>query len=92
MVSILCQPVFNLVVILSMCRFSPDYAPYGFGQWPGGLAHNAYNASQIESYTGRLNISNYLDELQLPQMLDLATKYETEIMVRSMLCRLAFVA
>ncbi|TFK33558.1 glycoside hydrolase family 29 protein [Crucibulum laeve] len=60
--------------------FNPDYAKYGFGSWPGGLAHNAFNGSQLEPYTGRLNISDYLEDLQLPHMLDLATKYDTEIM------------
>ena len=62
-------------------RFSPDYAPYGETTWPGGLAHNAFNYSKIEPYTGRLNITDYLEDLQLPQMLDLAEIYDTEIMV-----------
>jgi alpha-L-fucosidase len=63
-------------------RFNPDYAPYGQGSWPGGLAHNAFNSSETEPYTGRVNISDYLEDLQLPQMLDLAELYDTEIMVR----------
>lgn len=49
---------------------------------PGGLAHNAFNSSILEPYTGRLEIANYLDDLQLPQMLELVTTYESEIMVR----------
>ncbi|KAG6840364.1 hypothetical protein C0991_007180 [Blastosporella zonata] len=60
--------------------FNPDSAPYGFGSWPGGLAHNAFNSSQLEPYTGRLEIKDYLDDLQLPHMLELALKYETDIM------------
>ncbi|KAF8189948.1 glycoside hydrolase family 29 protein [Mycena galopus ATCC 62051] len=61
--------------------FSPDFNRYGFGQWPGGLAHNAFNVSPaLEPYTGRLNISDYLNDLQLPQMVDLAVTYDTEIM------------
>jgi hypothetical protein len=56
--------------------------PYGQSAWPGGLARNAFNSSEIEPYTGRLNISDYLQDLQLPQMLDLAELYDTEIMVR----------
>ncbi|KAJ3576385.1 hypothetical protein NP233_g480 [Leucocoprinus birnbaumii] len=60
--------------------FNPDSFKYGFGSWPGGLAHNAFNSSEIEPYTGRLNISDYIDDLQVPQMLDLATVYDTEIM------------
>lgn len=64
-----------------MLRFNPDSAKYGFGSWPGGLAHNAFNNTEIEPYTGRLDIEDYIDDLQVPQMLDLATKYDTEIMV-----------
>ncbi|KAF5349105.1 hypothetical protein D9756_009517 [Leucocoprinus leucothites] len=60
--------------------FSPDSAKYGYGSWPGGLAHNAFNSTEIEPYTGRLNISDYIDDLQFPQMVDLATSYDTEIM------------
>ncbi|KAJ6499583.1 glycoside hydrolase family 29 protein [Mycena vitilis] len=61
--------------------FSPDFAKYGFSSWPGGLAHNAFNVSPLlEPYTGHLNISDYLEDLQLPQMVDLAVKYDTEIM------------
>ncbi|RDB20778.1 Alpha-L-fucosidase [Hypsizygus marmoreus] len=60
--------------------YNPDYAKYGFGSWPGGLAHNAFNISELESYTGRLAIDDYLTDVQLPHMLDLALKYETEIM------------
>jgi alpha-L-fucosidase len=59
---------------------SPDYSPYGFKAWPGGLARNPYNSSELEPYTGRLNISDYLNDLQLPQMLILAEQYDTEIM------------
>jgi alpha-L-fucosidase len=60
--------------------FSPDYIPYGRDTWPGGLAHNPFNSSELEPYTGRLNISDYLDDLQLPQMLDLVELYDSEIM------------
>ncbi|KAJ7660033.1 glycoside hydrolase family 29 protein [Mycena rosella] len=64
-----------------LLSFSPDYAKHGFAQWPGGLAHNAFNVSPaLEPYTGRLNISDYLEDLQLPQMVDLAVTYDTEIM------------
>ncbi|KAG7450034.1 glycoside hydrolase family 29 protein [Guyanagaster necrorhizus] len=60
--------------------FNPDYAKYGFDMWPGGLAHNAFNSSELEPYTGRLEINDYLVDLQLPQMLELVTTYESEIM------------
>ncbi|KAJ7627477.1 glycoside hydrolase family 29 protein [Roridomyces roridus] len=60
--------------------FNPDYAKYGFGQWPGGSALDAFNSSVIEPYTGALPLTDYVEDLQLPHMLDLATKYDTEIM------------
>ncbi|KAJ7731632.1 glycoside hydrolase family 29 protein [Mycena metata] len=60
--------------------FNPDYAQYGFGQWPGGSALEAFNSSAIQSYTGSFPLNDYIDDLQLPHMLDLATKYDTEIM------------
>ncbi|KAF8131998.1 glycoside hydrolase family 29 protein [Boletus edulis] len=60
--------------------FNPYYAPYGFGAFPGGLAHNPFNHSELEPYTGMLNISDYIQDLQYPQMLSLAVDYGTEIM------------
>ncbi|KAJ8591044.1 glycoside hydrolase family 29 protein [Rhizopogon salebrosus TDB-379] len=60
--------------------FNPYYSKYGIDTWPGGLAHNAFNASELEPYTGMLNISDYLEDLQYPQMLSLAQDYGTEIM------------
>ncbi|KAJ7637069.1 glycoside hydrolase family 29 protein [Roridomyces roridus] len=61
--------------------FNPDFQKYGFGSWPGGLAHNAFNVSPlIEPYTGHVDIGDYIQDLQLPQMVDLAVKYDTEIM------------
>ncbi|KAG6332762.1 hypothetical protein ID866_6327 [Astraeus odoratus] len=62
--------------------YNPYYAKYGFDIWPGGLAHNPYFPSQLEPYTGMLNITDYLDDLLLPQMLSLAEDYGTEIMVQ----------
>ncbi|KAJ7183877.1 glycoside hydrolase family 29 protein [Mycena filopes] len=60
--------------------FNPDYAKYGFGQWPGGNALEAFNSSAVQPYTGSFPLNDYIDDLQLPHMLDLATKYDTEIM------------
>ncbi|KAJ4471476.1 glycoside hydrolase family 29 protein, partial [Lentinula aciculospora] len=61
--------------------FNPDYAKYGFGEWPGGLARNPFNTTPtFEPYTGHLEISDYIEDLQYPQMLSLATQYNTEIM------------
>ena len=64
--------------------FDPDIGKggYGFGTWPGELARNAYNLSQVEPYTGRLDIGDWLRDEQLVKMKILAEKYETEIMVR----------
>ncbi|KAH8831321.1 glycoside hydrolase superfamily [Flagelloscypha sp. PMI_526] len=47
---------------------NPDYAPYGFGSWPGGQAHNAYDYSLLEPYTGWIPVNDYIDDLQTPQM------------------------
>ncbi|KAF8177465.1 glycoside hydrolase family 29 protein [Mycena galopus ATCC 62051] len=60
--------------------FNPNYAQYGFGQWPGGAALNPFNTSEIQPYAGALPLEDYIDDLQFPHMLDLATKYDTEIM------------
>ncbi|KAG9119987.1 hypothetical protein FRC07_004706, partial [Ceratobasidium sp. 392] len=60
--------------------FNPDAGPYGFGNWPGHLAHGAFNHSLIEPYTGRLEGKDYLKDIQLEHMRILANEYETEIM------------
>ncbi|KDR85835.1 hypothetical protein GALMADRAFT_218912 [Galerina marginata CBS 339.88] len=61
--------------------YNPDYKKYGFSEWPGGLATNAFNASKgLEPYTGHVNITDYLTDLQLPHQLTLMNKYDTEIM------------
>ncbi|KAH7883390.1 glycoside hydrolase family 29 protein [Phlebopus sp. FC_14] len=60
--------------------FNPYYAEYGFDLWPGGLAHNPFHHSELEPYTGMLNITDYLEDLQYPQMLSLALDYDSEIM------------
>ncbi|KAG8220487.1 glycoside hydrolase superfamily [Butyriboletus roseoflavus] len=46
--------------------FNPYFAPYGFWNWPGGLAHNPFNDSELEPYTGMLNISDYIQDLAVP--------------------------
>ncbi|KAJ7051264.1 glycoside hydrolase superfamily [Mycena amicta] len=60
--------------------FNPNYAKYGFGQWPGGHALDVFNSSIVETYTGALPLRDYITDLQLPHMLDLAQKYDTDIM------------
>ncbi|KAG0703338.1 glycoside hydrolase family 29 protein [Suillus ampliporus] len=48
--------------------------------WPGGLAHDAFNASELEPYTGILNISDYIEDLQYPQMLEFAAQFYNKAM------------
>ncbi|CAG7850065.1 Alpha-L-fucosidase; AltName: Full=Alpha-L-fucoside fucohydrolase; Flags: Precursor [Serendipita indica DSM 11827] len=60
--------------------FNPAYKKYGFGNWPGGLARNAYNSSKFEPYTGHLEGKDYLRDIQEAHMKILAEKYETDIM------------
>ncbi|KAG6844767.1 hypothetical protein H0H93_016356, partial [Arthromyces matolae] len=45
-----------------------------------GTYYSLPECSELEPYTGRLPINDYLDDLQLPHMLDLALKYDTDIM------------
>jgi alpha-L-fucosidase len=79
--------VFTVIILASslksvISRFNPDAGPYGFGSWPGHLAQNAFNHSETEPYTGRLPVDDYLEDVQLAHMRQLAFEYETEIMVR----------
>jgi len=60
--------------------FNPYYAPYGFEMWPGGLAHNVFNHSELEPFIGMVNITDYIQDLQYPHMLSLALDYGSEIM------------
>ncbi|KAI7521400.1 glycoside hydrolase, partial [Hortaea werneckii] len=58
--------------------FHPDYAPYGFGSWPGGNATNPYTNVSLP-YTGYVALNDYVSDLILPEMLTLADM-GTEIM------------
>ncbi|KAG8977748.1 hypothetical protein FRB90_008720, partial [Tulasnella sp. 427] len=62
--------------------YNPDAGSggYGFGDWPGQLAHNAYDYSKLEEYRGRLPGKDYLRDQQLEHMRMLARDYESEIM------------
>ncbi|KAG8897839.1 hypothetical protein FRB99_007882 [Tulasnella sp. 403] len=62
--------------------YNPDSGAggYGFGDWPGQLAHNAFDYSKLEPYTGRVPGKDYLRDQQLAQMNMLAYDYDTEIM------------
>jgi alpha-L-fucosidase len=58
---------------------------WGFGTWPGFLAPNAYDSSKKEPYTGSFPEKDWLRDEQLAKMRILAVKYETEIMVCSVI-------
>lgn len=49
--------------------------------WPGGLARNAYKPDEFETYTGYVKSpTNYIVDVQGPQMRSLLDDYETEIL------------
>ncbi|KAF8985934.1 glycoside hydrolase family 29 protein [Cyathus striatus] len=60
--------------------FNPSYAPYGFSQWPGGLARNAFNSTVFEPYTGYLPIEDYVNDLQYEHMKRIVEVYDSDIM------------
>lgn len=67
--------------------YNPDFGPYGFSQydtigstnWLGIEATNPFT-NLTEPYTGRVEIDDYLADLQLPQMETLAYRYGSDIM------------
>ncbi|OAA57959.1 alpha-L-fucosidase [Niveomyces insectorum RCEF 264] len=91
------QPALKRGTYFSMPEwFNPDFAPYGFGRWPGQLARNPFTGRE-EPYTGRrrgpaavgattttdegeTTTVDYVRDLQLPQMRTLAYQYETDIL------------
>ena len=60
--------------------YNPAWAKYGLGSWPGGLAHNAYNWSILEPYTGYIEVEDYIQDIQKPQMQILMDTYETNVL------------
>lgn len=58
--------------------FHPDYAPLGFGMWPGGNATNPYTNETLP-YTGYVHVEDYVADLVLPEMRALAAM-DTEIL------------
>ncbi|KAF3765619.1 family 29 glycoside hydrolase [Cryphonectria parasitica EP155] len=67
--------------------YNPDFGPYGFSQfdtvgstnWLGILATNPFT-NLTEPYTGRLEIGDFIKDLQYPQMETLAYRYGSDIM------------
>ncbi|KAH7407960.1 glycoside hydrolase superfamily [Cadophora sp. MPI-SDFR-AT-0126] len=62
--------------------YHPGYKKYAIGGsagHPGGPPHNPYTQQEIP-YTGYVPVNDYVVDLQLPEMNQLAYEYETEIM------------
>ncbi|KAI4595929.1 hypothetical protein KJ359_006220 [Pestalotiopsis sp. 9143b] len=73
------QPQLHRAVYYSLPEFfHQDYAPYGFGRWPGGNATNPFTNETLP-YTGYVHVDDYLRDLVLPEMQTLAA-LGTEIM------------
>lgn len=58
--------------------FHPDYAPIGFGDWPGGNATNPYTNETLP-YTGYVAVDDYVTDVIVPEMQALAAM-DTEVM------------
>lgn len=67
--------------------YNPDYGQYGFSQydtegstsWLGIIATNPFT-NLTEPYTGRIEVDDFVTDLQVPQMETLAYKYGSDIM------------
>lgn len=67
--------------------YNPDFGPYGFSQfdavgstnWLGIEATNPFT-NLTEPYTGRVQIDDFVEDLQYPQMESLAYRYGSDIM------------
>ncbi|KAG8735161.1 hypothetical protein FRC10_010916 [Ceratobasidium sp. 414] len=74
------HPELHRTAYYSMTEFfHPDQFPYGFGSWPGGLAHFAYNNSCCEGYEGYVKVNDWVQDLQKPQMETLLYDYEVDM-------------
>ncbi|KAL7417418.1 alpha-L-fucosidase-domain-containing protein [Mrakia frigida] len=60
--------------------FNPDYKPYGWQGWPGGLAEDVFHPGKFEPYTGRTKINDYVEDLQQEQMRILTRDYKIDIL------------
>lgn len=62
--------------------YNPAYAEYAItwgGGFPGGPPVNPYTNETI-TYTGYVSVNDFITDIQLPQMRQLAYQYETELM------------
>lgn len=61
--------------------FHPDYAPLGFGSWPGGNATNPFTNASLP-YTGHVPLGDFVADLVVPEMDLLAAdpRYEVDLL------------
>jgi len=73
------QPTMKKGVYYSIPEwFNPDYAKYGFGDWPGGNATNAWTKQKLP-YTGHVPVNDYIVDVVYSSMRTLAS-YKPDIM------------
>ncbi|KAK7710026.1 hypothetical protein SLS57_008524 [Botryosphaeria dothidea] len=62
------QPHLHRAVYYSLPEwFHPDYARYGFGDWPGGNATNPYTSAPLP-YAGYVPVGDYIADVVAPEM------------------------
>lgn len=84
------QPHLHKGVYFSLPEwFHPDYAKYGFGQWPGGNATNPFTNETL-SYAGYVPVEDFITDVITPEM-DALADMGIEIMWRA-LCIFSAVA
>lgn len=59
--------------------YNPLQGPYGFLSWPGTPPTNPFT-NQTQVYTGLVNVSDFINDLQTPQMRTVIDDYQTNIM------------
>lgn len=59
--------------------YNPVQGPYGFTAWPGTPPTNAFTNKTVE-YTGLVNVSDFIDDIQAPQMKIVMDGYQSNFM------------
>lgn len=59
--------------------YNPAYAKYAQPLFPGGPPKNPYTGQQIP-YTGYVPVNDFIQDIQLPQMHELAYTYNTDLL------------
>lgn len=67
--------------------YNPAWKKYAYSSWPGGPPKNPYTGEVIP-YTGYVEVDDFVEDIQLPQMNVLAYEYDTDIMW----CDISYVA